>query len=84
MAAFVLTGAALAGFAMCANAEDLTKITFCLDWTPNTNHTGLYAAKALGYYEEAGLDVEFVQPPENGAVLMCAAGQAQFSDIPTD
>jgi ABC-type nitrate/sulfonate/bicarbonate transport system substrate-binding protein len=79
MAAFVLTGAALAGFAMCANAEDLTKITFCLDWTPNTNHTGLYAAKALGYYEEAGLDVEFVQPPENGAVLMCAAGQAQFA-----
>ena len=79
MAAFVLTGAALAGFATCANAEDLTKITFCLDWTPNTNHTGLYAAKALGYYEEAGLDVEFVQPPENGAVLMCAAGQAQFA-----
>lgn len=79
MAAFVLTGAALAGFAMCADAEDLTKITFCLDWTPNTNHTGLYAAKALGYYEEAGLDVEFVQPPENGAVLMCAAGQAQFA-----
>lgn len=57
----------------------LTKITFCLDWTPNTNHTGLYAAKALGYYEEAGLDVTFVQPPEGGATSMCAAGQAQFA-----
>ena len=34
------------------------KITFCLDWTPNTNHTGLYVAQAKGYYEEAGLDVE--------------------------
>ena len=55
------------------------KITFCLDWTPNTNHTGIYAAEALGYYEEAGLDVQIVQPPENGAVLMCAAGQAQFA-----
>ncbi len=32
-----------------------------------------------GYYEEAGLDVEIVQPPENGAALMCAAGQAQFA-----
>ena len=59
--------------------KDLTEITFCLDWTPNTNHTGLYAAQALGYYEEAGLDVTFVQPPENGAELMCAAGQAQFA-----
>ena len=56
-----------------------TKITFCLDWTPNTNHTGLYAAQALGYYEEAGLEVEIVQPPEDGAVLMCASGQAQFA-----
>lgn len=59
--------------------KELTKVTFCLDWTPNTNHTGIYAAKALGYYEEAGLDVEIVQPPENGAATMCASGQAQFA-----
>ena len=61
------------------DAQEPAKITFCLDWTPNTNHTGVYAAQALGYYEEAGLDVQIVQPPENGAVLMCAAGQAQFA-----
>ncbi|MBQ7372817.1 MAG: ABC transporter substrate-binding protein [Blautia sp.] len=61
------------------DGEDLKKITFCLDWTPNTNHTGLYAAQALGYYEEAGLDVEIVQPPESSSALMCAAGQAQFA-----
>lgn len=60
-------------------AKELTPVTLCLDWTPNTNHTGLYAALALGYYEDAGLDVQFVQPPENGAVLMCAAGQADFA-----
>lgn len=60
-------------------AKELTPITFCLDWTPNTNHTGIYAAQALGYYEEAGLEVSVVQPPEDGAVLMCAAGQAQFA-----
>lgn len=59
--------------------KDLTKITFCLDWTPNTNHTGVYAAKALGYYEDAGLDIQIVQPPENGAATMCASGQAQFA-----
>ena len=70
-----------AAFACGVSAEDkeLEKITFCLDWTPNTNHTGLYVAQAQGYYEEAGLDVEIVQPPEDGAALMCAAGQAQFA-----
>ena len=41
----------------------LEKITFVLDWTPNTNHTGLYVAQELGYFEEAGLEVEIVQPP---------------------
>ena len=62
-----------------AEAAENKKIVFCLDWTPNTNHTGIYAAEALGYYREEGIDVAIVQPPENGAVLMCAAGQAQFA-----
>ena len=70
---------ALSALSATAFADELTEITFCLDWTPNTNHTGLYAAQALGYYEEAGLDVKIVQPPEDGAILMCAAGQAQFA-----
>ena len=62
-----------------AAVEEKVPVTFCLDWTPNTNHTGIYAALSLGYYDEAGLDVKIVQPPENGALLMCAAGQAQFA-----
>ena len=76
-----MTMAMAVAFACGVSAEDknLEKVTFCLDWTPNTNHTGLYVAQAQGYYEEAGLDVEIVQPPENGAALMCAAGQAQFA-----
>ena len=59
--------------------EDLQKITLSLDWTPNTNHTGIYVALAKGYFTEAGLDVTVVQPPESGAAAMCAAGQAQFA-----
>ena len=58
--------------------SELKEITLCLDWTPNTNHTGFYAAVANGYYEDAGLDVTIVQPPEDGATAMVAAGQAQF------
>ncbi len=60
------------------NKENLTKITFVLDWTPNTNHTGLYVAKEKGYFTEAGLEVEIVQPPEGGAEVLVASGKAQF------
>ena len=30
--------------------ESLKKVTVVLDWTPNTNHTGLYVAKEKGFY----------------------------------
>ena len=61
------------------NKDGLKEIIVCLDWTPNTNHTGLYVALEKGYYKEAGLDVKIVQPPEGGATAMCASGQAQFA-----
>ena len=80
--ALILTVLLLFTFSACSDAKDnkgLTEITLCLDWTPNTNHTGLYVALSKGYYEEEGLDVTIVQPPENGSVLMCASGQAQFA-----
>lgn len=60
------------------NREELTKITFVLDWTPNTNHTGLYVAQEKGYFADAGLFVEIVQPPEGGAEVLVASGKAQF------
>ena len=58
--------------------KELEKITFVLDWTPNTNHTGLYVAEEKGYFEDAGVDVEIVQPPEDGASALVASGKAQF------
>lgn len=58
--------------------KGLQKITFVLDWTPNTNHTGLYVAEEKGYFEDEGLDVEIVQPPEDGASALVASGKAQF------
>lgn len=60
------------------DSREPEKITFLLDWVPNTNHTGVFAAKALGYFEEEGLDVEIVQGPEDGAVPLVASGKAQF------
>lgn len=54
------------------------KITVVLDWTPNTNHTGLYAAEHFAYFRDAGLEVEIIQPPEGGALPLVASGKAQF------
>lgn len=56
----------------------LTKVQVLLDWTPNTNHTGMYAAKELGYYARQGLDVSIIQPTEGGALALVAAGKADF------
>ena len=55
------------------------KISIVLDWTPNTNHTGLFVAKELGYFKELGLEnVEIVQPPEGSTTALIGAGGAQF------
>ncbi|MBR6756061.1 MAG: ABC transporter substrate-binding protein [Peptococcaceae bacterium] len=60
------------------NQTEAKPITVVLDWTPNTNHTGIFVAQAKGYFEDAGLKVEIVQPPEDGAVPLVASGKAQF------
>ncbi|MCF2942251.1 ABC transporter substrate-binding protein [Paenibacillus tarimensis] len=58
--------------------KPLTKVRVVLDWTPNTNHTGLYVARDKGFFRNHGLDVEIVQPGEGGAEQMVATGSAEF------
>ncbi|WP_334329115.1 ABC transporter substrate-binding protein [Companilactobacillus sp. HBUAS59699] len=72
-------------FAGCSNknsskseAKDLKKVTIVLDWTPNTNHTGLYVAKEKGYFKKQGLDVKIVQPSDGDASSIVASGKADF------
>jgi ABC-type nitrate/sulfonate/bicarbonate transport system substrate-binding protein len=60
------------------DADQLEKVTVILDWTPNTNHTGVYVAQKMGYYKEEGLDVEITQPGEGGAAQLIAADQGDF------
>ncbi|WP_068774762.1 ABC transporter substrate-binding protein [Paenibacillus sp. FJAT-26967] len=59
-------------------AAPVTNIKVVLDWTPNTNHTGLYVAKAKGYFAEQGLNVDIIQPGAGGADAMVASGAAEF------
>jgi ABC-type nitrate/sulfonate/bicarbonate transport system substrate-binding protein len=35
-----------------------TTVRLALDWTPNTDHTGFYVARAKGWYRDAGIDLK--------------------------
>ena len=61
-----------------AASGEKTKITFCLDYTPNTNHTGIYVAQSKGFFADEGLDVEIVQPADGTAEGAIGTGQAQL------
>ncbi len=54
------------------------RIKVALDWTPNTNHTGLYVAKKLGFFDQQGLEVDIVQPGPAGARQLVATGKTEF------
>src|SRR4030042_2450153 len=58
--------------------EGLTPVTLMLDWVPNTNHTGIFVARDLGYFREAGLDVQIVEPGEVYPEAAVAGGAADF------
>jgi ABC-type nitrate/sulfonate/bicarbonate transport system substrate-binding protein len=53
-------------------------VSVALDWTPNTNHIGLYVAEAKGFYEEAGLAVEILPYTDTSAGTLVANGVADF------
>ena len=59
--------------------KDGNTIRVLLDWTPNTNHTGLYVALDKGWFTEEGLNVTITPPPEDEALVLLAAGKAEFA-----
>ncbi|ANL29841.1 NMT1/THI5 like domain-containing protein [Rhizobium phaseoli] len=54
------------------------KVRIALDWTPNTNHIGIYVAKAKGFYAAAGLDVEILPFTDTSAGTLVSNGVADF------
>jgi putative hydroxymethylpyrimidine transport system substrate-binding protein len=54
--------------------------TLVLDFTPNAVHSGIYAAAAEGFYEDAGIDLHVQVPGEStDAPKLLAAGRTQFA-----
>lgn len=74
----ILSGCTNNNEAPSGEEAELRDVTVTLDWTPNTNHTGLYVAKDKGFYEEMGLNVEIVQPAGGTSDQVVAADTAQF------
>lgn len=59
-------------------AHAAEKLTVALDWTPNTNHVGLYVAQAKGWFSDAGLDVEILPYTDTSSGTLVSTGTAQF------
>lgn len=72
-----LLGLLLISFA--ASATEADKVTLQLKWRHQFQFAGYYAAKAKGFYQQAGLDVNIVEA-ETGVdpVREVVAGRAQF------
>nr|MBA2349771.1 ABC transporter substrate-binding protein [Solirubrobacterales bacterium] len=76
------------GLAACGEKQDpaasatppLTKFTIVLDYFPNADHAGIYAAQASGAFEKAGLDVDIKVPGDPAEPLkLIAAGRADVA-----
>lgn len=73
------------GLAACGEkSENVTGKTqpfgLTLDFYPNPDHAGIYLAQKLGYFREAGLDVQIHAPSDPSApIKQVAAGRADLA-----
>jgi len=72
--------------AACGEKEDVLKpgepqgLTLMLDYFPNADHAGIYAAQANGDFADAGLEVTIRQPPDPAApIKQVAAGRVDLA-----
>ncbi len=68
----------LAGVA-CSSDEKTESVSLALDWYPNSNHAGIYAAIDQGYFTDEGLNVNVYTPSDPSSVLQSVgAGRDDF------
>lgn len=73
----MVLGMAVPAFAE-EDGQELKKVTVVLDYVPNTNHTGMYVALDKGYYKEAGMDVEIIEPTDGATATLIAQQKGTF------
>lgn len=62
----------------------LTSFSVALDWTPNTNHTGIYVAARKGWYRDVGLNVKILPYSQVSADTLVYAGKADVGISSTE
>ena len=63
-----------------ASAPARQPLTVMLDWLPNADHVGFYAAQADGIFRQAGLDVHLQVPTDPASPLqLLAAGKVDVA-----
>jgi putative hydroxymethylpyrimidine transport system substrate-binding protein len=79
-------GVLLALLAGCGEKEDVLEpkgskeLELMLDFFPNADHAGIYAAQAGGHFKAVGLDVKIRQPPDPAApIKQVAAGRVDLA-----
>ncbi|HKB94151.1 MAG TPA: ABC transporter substrate-binding protein [Gaiellaceae bacterium] len=79
LAAIVAAGAVAGSSSSAAAAPKLTNVSIQLQWVPQAQFAGYYAALDLGYYKAAGLNVKLLNGgPQIVPGQVVAAGRAQF------
>ena len=78
LAVLLLLAACGGGAPAGSGAPGRTTIRVALDWTPNTNHTGLFVAQQQGWFEQAGLDVQFLPYNNTPPDTLVGSGAADF------
>jgi putative hydroxymethylpyrimidine transport system substrate-binding protein len=86
MRSFACVAALALALVGCGEKEDALApsgskgIELMLDYFPNADHAGIYAAQAAGHFKQAGLDVTIRQPPDPAApIKQVAAGRVDLA-----
>ena len=61
-----------------AEPSQPAKVSIALDYIPNTNHIGIYAAQAKGFFKDENLTVKIVPYASTPAETLVAKGVADF------
>ncbi len=78
--AIACTAAMLVSLTTAHTAYGADKLTVMLDWFVNPDHATLVIAKELGFFSEAGLEVELIEPADpNDPPKLVAAGKADLA-----
>lgn len=75
---FLVSSILVLGIVLPGWGAETQEIKVTLDWTPNTNHTGIYVAKDMGYFADEGLQVDVVQPSKTTSIQLTASGKTEF------